>query len=272
MVRKINVNGVVFGTRGTFVFIGGPCVIEGERSALYHAEKLRAITRDLKIPFIYKTSYDKANRSSLSSYRGPGIKKGLPILEKVKREFHIPILSDVHSVEEVKRAAGVIDIIQIPAFLCRQTDLICAAARTGKVVNVKKGQFMSPWEMSNVIKKITAQGNEKIVITERGFSFGYNNLVSDFRSIPIIREMGYPVVFDATHSVQMPGGLGHASGGRGEFIPVLAKCALAAGADALFMEVHQRPQQAKCDGPNAYALKDVKNLLKILRALKKVVK
>ena len=272
MVRKIRVSNIVFGQKKTFVFISGPCVIESERSALYHAERLVDVSGSLNIPFIYKSSYDKANRSSLYSYRGPGLLRGLAILQKIKKKYNIPILSDVHSVEEIRVAKDVLDIIQIPAFLCRQTDIVLNAARTGKVINVKKGQFLSPWEVSNIIEKITSQGNNNIVITERGFSFGYNNLVNDFRSIPIIHQMGYPVVFDATHSVQMPGGIGHASGGRREFIPVLSKCAIAAGADALFIEVHRNPSQAKCDGPNSLPLRELKSLLKVLCAIKKAIK
>ena len=271
MVRNIKVGNVVFGQKKKFVFVGGPCVIESETSALYHAEKLIDISSQLDIPFVYKSSYDKANRSSLSSYRGPGIVKGLAILEKIKKKYAVPIVSDVHSVEDIHIAKDVLDIIQIPAFLCRQTDMMIEAARTGKVVNVKKGQFLSPGEVANIIEKITAQGNKNILITERGCTFGYNNLVNDFRAIPIIHTMGYPVIFDATHSVQMPGGLGHASGGRREFIPVLSKCAIAAGADALFMEVHRHPAQAKCDGPNSLPLKELKGLLTVLCAIKKVL-
>jgi 2-dehydro-3-deoxyphosphooctonate aldolase (KDO 8-P synthase) len=270
-MKKITVGNVTFGKEGSFVFIGGPCVIEDEKSVLYHAERLVALSKELKIPYVFKASYDKANRSSVSSYRGPGIDKGLHILAKVKEKFNVPILSDVHSIAEIHTAQNVLDIIQIPAFLCRQTDMIVAAAKTKKVVNIKKGQFLSPWEVSNVIAKARAQGNDKILITERGFSFGYNNLVSDFRSIPIIREMGYPVIFDATHSVQMPGGLGTVSGGKREFVPVLSKCAIAAGADAVFLEVHRDPSKAKCDGANSLALRDVKKLLVTLKGIKRVL-
>ncbi|MBU1862127.1 MAG: 3-deoxy-8-phosphooctulonate synthase [Candidatus Omnitrophica bacterium] len=271
MIQKIKINNIVFGEKKRFVFIGGPCVIENEKSALRHAEKLIRLSTDLKIPFVYKSSFDKANRSSHTSYRGPGLKKGLSILKKIKQEYKIPVVSDVHSVEEVTVAQEVLDIIQIPAFLCRQTDLIFAAAKTGKVVNIKKGQFVSPWEVINIIKKVLSQGNKKILITERGFSFGYNNLVNDFRSIPIIRAMGYPVVFDGTHSVQMPGGLGKISGGMREFIPMLSKCAIAAGVDAIFLEVHEDPSKALCDGPNTLPLGEVKDLLTVLSAIKKVI-
>jgi len=259
---------VVFGNGSPFVLIAGPCVIEGEASALRHAEKISKIARDLKIPYVFKASYDKANRSSADSFRGPGLREGLRILRKVKEEVGVPVLSDVHEVEQVDEAAEVLDIIQIPAFLCRQTDLIVAAAKTGKVVNVKKGQFLAPWDMKNVVKKLKAAGNEKIILTERGISFGYNNLVSDFRSIPVMREFGYPVVFDVTHSVQLPGGLGHASGGQREFIPTLAKCAVVSGADGLFFEVHENPDKALSDGPNAVPLKNLKELLKLLKDLK----
>lgn len=250
------------------MLIAGPCVIESESSALRHAEKISKIARDLKIPYVFKASYDKANRSSHESFRGPGLKKGMPILKKVKKETGVPILSDVHCREEVVEAAQVLDIIQIPAFLSRQTDLVLAAAKTGRVVNIKKGQFLAPWDMKNVIKKVESTGSRKILLTERGVSFGYNNLVSDFRSIPVMREFGYPVVFDVTHSVQLPGGLGHASGGQREFIPTLAKCAVVSGADGLFFEVHESPETALSDGPNAVPLKDLKSLLQLLKDLK----
>jgi len=270
-MKKIKVQNITFGKEESFVFIGGPCVIEDEKSVMYHAERLTALSKELKIPYVFKASYDKANRSSASSYRGPGIDKGLKILAKVKETFKVPVISDVHSMDEIEKAKDVLDIIQIPAFLCRQTDMIIAAAKTKKVINIKKGQFLSPWEVSNVIEKTRSQGNENILITERGFSFGYNNLVSDFRSIPIVRDMGFPVVFDATHSVQMPGGLGTASGGKSEFVPVLAKCAIAAGADAIFLEVHRNPAQAKCDGANSLALRDIKKLLVTLKAIKRAI-
>jgi len=267
---RINDN-VTVGKSGTLVLISGPCVIENEKDTLYHAEQLCSICREVNIPFVFKASYDQANRSSLASYRGPGIEKGLAILKKVKETFHIPVVSDIHSVQEISRAQEVLDILQIPAFLCRQTDIIVTAAKTGKVVNIKKGQFLSPWEVKNVITKVTESGNKRVLITERGYSFGYNNLVSDFRSIPIMQDMGYPVVFDVTHSVQIPGGLGDASGGQREFIPVLAKCAIAAGADALFLEVHRNPEQAPCDGPNSLPLREVSSLLRVLCAIKNVV-
>ena len=270
-MNVITVNNVRFGDRDRFVLICGPCVIENETSVLEHAGQIKSIADDLDVPFIFKASYDKANRSSIESFRGPGLDQGLDILKKVKERYDVPVISDVHSVADIEKAKDVLDIIQIPAFLCRQTDIVVAAARTQKVVNVKKGQFLSPWEVRNIIDKVVSQGNTNIVITERGFSFGYNNLVSDFRSIPIIRDMGYPVVFDATHSVQMPGGQGTASGGRREFVPLLSKCAISAGADALFLEVHKKPSEALCDGANSLALHDLKNLLQTLVSLKKVI-
>ena len=270
-VRLVSLPGAVFGDPETFVLIGGPCVIESEEGALRHAEKISRIARDLKLPYVYKASYDKANRSSRKSFRGPGLAKGLKILSKVKAEFEIPVLSDVHCREEVGPASEVLDILQIPAFLCRQTDLIAAAGRTGRVVNVKKGQFLSPWDAKNIVEKLEEAGCRKILLTERGVSFGYQNLVNDFRAVPIMRGFGYPVVFDATHSVQIPGGKGTASGGAPEFIPVLARCAVAAGADALFMEIHENPAEALSDGPNALPLAELKSLLQVLIDLKKVM-
>lgn len=271
-VHPVSVNSsVVFGDPKKLVLIGGPCVIESEESAMRHAEKISQIARDLKVPYIFKASYDKANRSSGKSFRGPGIEKGLQILAKVKKEFDLPVLSDIHEIDQVKPAAEVLDVLQIPAFLCRQTDLLIAAGKTGRVVNVKKGQFLSPWEAKNIVDKLLEVGCQKIVLTERGFSFGYQNLVSDFRSIPIMRGFGYPVMFDATHSVQLPGGKGNASGGMSEFIPMLSRCAVVAGADAVFMEIHENPAEALSDGPNALHLKKLKPLLEILTELKRVM-
>ncbi|MBI4373078.1 MAG: 3-deoxy-8-phosphooctulonate synthase [Candidatus Omnitrophica bacterium] len=267
-MKPVRLNNIAFGDPRQFVLIAGPCVIESEESVLRHAERIAKIARDLNIPYVFKSSYDKANRSSVRSFRGPGLAEGLKILAKVKREFRVPILSDVHATEDAVRAAEVLDILQIPAFLCRQTDLLLACAKTQKIVNVKKGQFLSPWEMKNIVEKIESAGNQNILLTERGASFGYQNLISDFRSIPIMQSLGYPVVFDATHSVQIPGGLGHASGGQAEFIPTLARCAVAAGADALFMEVHEDPKSAKSDGPNNLALSDLKELLQILKQIR----
>jgi 2-dehydro-3-deoxyphosphooctonate aldolase (KDO 8-P synthase) len=224
------------------------------------------------VPFIFKASYDKANRTSANSFRGPGVIAGLRILKEVKETLRVPVTSDVHCIKDVAAAADVLDIIQIPAFLCRQTDLIIAAAKTGKVINVKKGQFLAPWDMKEVVKKIESAGNRKILLTERGVSFGYNNLVTDFRSLSIMRELGYPVVFDASHSVQQPGGLGSASGGKSEFIPLLARCAMAAGCDALFLETHVHPDRALSDGPNMLALNRLGGLLKMLIEIDNVVK
>ncbi len=270
-VRPVDVEGIVFGDPKNLVLIAGPCVIESEENVLHHAEKISQITRDLKIPYVFKASFDKANRSSSKSFRGPGLQKGLKILARVKKEFSVPILSDVHSIEQIAPAAEVLDILQIPAFLCRQTDLLFAAGRTGRVVNVKKGQFLSPWDAKNIVEKLEEVGCKKILLTDRGTSFGYQNLVSDFRAIPVMRSFGYPVVFDATHSVQLPGGKGTASGGMAEFIPTLARCAVVAGADALFMEVHENPAEALSDGPNNLPLSKLRSLLEILIQLKKIV-
>ncbi len=250
VTKEVKIGNTVVGNGNPLVFIAGPCVIESENATLKTAEKLKKISHSLNFPLIFKSSYDKANRSSIESYRGPGIEKGLKILEKVKKETSLPILSDIHSVEEVRYAQEVLDMIQIPAFLCRQTDLIVAAAKTGKAVNIKKGQFLAPFDIKNIIDKVLSAGNNNITFTERGFSFGYNNLVVDMRSIPIIRRMGYPVVFDATHSVQLPGGRGSSSGGQREFVAPLARAAVAAGCDAVFFEVHESPEKALSDGPN----------------------
>lgn len=270
-VRTVAVDSVVFGDPQNLVLIGGPCVVESEASVFRHAEKISKITSDLKIPYVFKASYDKANRSSGKSFRGPGVKEGLKILAKLKKEMKLPVVSDVHSEEQIAPAAEVLDILQIPAFLCRQTDLLIAAAKTGKIVNVKKGQFLSPWDAKNIVDKLEENGCKKILLTERGASFGYNNLVSDFRSIPIMRGFGYPVVFDATHSVQLPGGKGTASGGMAEFIPTLARCAVVAGADAVFLEIHENPAEALSDGPNNLRLDNLKALLEVLSELKRVV-
>ncbi|GAB6183361.1 3-deoxy-8-phosphooctulonate synthase [Thermodesulfovibrio hydrogeniphilus] len=256
----------------TFFLIAGPCVIENEEIVMQTAEELKKITEGLNIPFIFKSSYDKANRSSIKSYRGPGIEKGLKILSKVREEFALSVLSDVHSVEEIKIASQVLDFLQIPAFLCRQTDLIVEAGKTGKPVNVKKGQFLAPWDVKNIIEKFKSTGNDKIMITERGASFGYNNLVVDFRSFPIIRSMGVPVVFDATHSVQLPGGSGTCSSGERQYVPYLVRAAVACGVDGLFFEVHPEPDKALCDGPNMVPLRDFKDLLQSLLEIYNVAK
>ena len=249
------------------LLIGGPCAIEDERHALMMAERLVRITDDHKVPFVYKSSYDKANRSGVRSYRGPGLTEGLRILGKVKASFGCPILSDVHQVAEVEPAAEVLDVIQVPAFLCRQTDLVLACGRSGRPVNVKKGQFLAPLEMANVVEKLRSVGCEAILLTERGTSFGYNNLVVDFRGLRIMRELGYPVVFDATHSVQLPGGVGDRSGGERRYVPGLARAAVAFGVDAVFLEIHQEPDRAPSDGPNMLRLDDVPRLLGEIRAI-----
>jgi 2-dehydro-3-deoxyphosphooctonate aldolase (KDO 8-P synthase) len=252
--------------------IAGPCVIESEQLALDTAGTLREITAELGIPFIFKSSFDKANRSSGVSYRGPGIAKGLAILEQVRSQLAVPVLTDVHEDTPLAEVASVVDVLQTPAFLCRQTNFILNVARQGKPVNIKKGQFLSPWEMRNVADKARSTGNAHILVCERGFSFGYNNLVADMRSLAVLRETGCPVVFDATHSVQLPGGRGDASGGQREFIPVLARAAVAVGIAGLFMETHPRPHQALSDGPNAWPLARMRSLLETLRTLDRAVK
>lgn len=263
---------IKMGGENPLVLIAGPCVIESESSALRHAKAIKAVAERLEIPYIYKSSYDKANRTSLDSYRGPGLKKGMKILKKVKEETGVPILSDVHCREELNEAAKVLDVIQIPAFLSRQTDFIIAVAKTKRVVNIKKGQFLAPWDLKFAIDKVESAGNRSIIITERGTSFGYNNLVSDMRALPILGEFGYPVIFDATHSTQLPGGLGKASGGERRFVPVLARAAVAAGCDGLFLEVHEAPHRALCDGPNMIALKNLEELLIVAKEIHSVVK
>jgi len=253
--------------------IAGPCVVESRELQVETAGRLKEITGRLGIPFIFKSSYDKANRSSGKSFRGLGMEKGLKILEEVKRQIHVPVLTDVHEKDEVNPAAAVVDVLQTPAFLCRQTDFIHAAASAGKPVNIKKGQFLSPQEMKNVVEKAKeASHADNILVCERGFSFGYNNLVSDMRSLAIMRETGCPVVFDATHSVQLPGGQGSASGGQREFIPVLARAAVATGIAGLFMETHPNPEKALSDGPNAWPLRLMRELLETLVALDRTVK
>jgi len=265
-MAAIKVKNIALGDGSLFV-IAGPCVIENERETLKAAQRLKEIAQEVDLPLVFKASYDKANRSSVNSYRGPGIREGLEILKKVADQFDLPVISDVHSVDEVSLASQVLDIIQIPAFLCRQTDLLVEAGKCAKVVNVKKGQFMAPLDMKNVVEKIKSTGNEKIILTERGSSFGYNNLVTDMRSFPIMKDFGCPLVFDATHSVQLPGGAGSSSSGQREFVAPLAKAAVAAGADGLFLEVHENPEKALCDGPNSLAIEDLKGLLLSLKAI-----
>ena len=254
-----------------FFLIAGPCVIENHETTYLIAKHLKKVTDRLNIPFIFKASFDKANRTSIQSFRGPGFDKGLYILNSIKKDLKIPVISDIHLPDQAQQAAKVLDIIQIPAFLCRQTDLILAACDTGKPVNIKKGQFLSPLECNNILNKAKEFGNTNICITERGSSFGYNNLVVDFRSIPIIKNLGAPVVFDATHSVQLPGGAGNSSAGERQFVPTLSKAAIAAGADGLFIETHPEPEKALCDGPNSLALNDMENFLSTLLAIKKAV-
>ena len=255
-----------------FTLIAGPCQLENEKHAVDVANKLKEITQKLKIGLIYKTSFDKANRTSLKSKRGAGLEKSLPVFDKIRKEIGIPVLTDVHTIEQCKIVSEHVDILQIPAFLCRQTDLLVAAAKTGKIINVKKGQFLAPWDMVNVTKKIEDSGNNNILVTERGASFGYNTLVSDMRSLPIMAKNGYPVVFDATHSVQQPGGMGDKSGGQREFVEYLARAAIAVGVAAVFMETHPDPDNAPSDGPNMVPLSKMPNLLKQLIEIDKIIK
>jgi 2-dehydro-3-deoxyphosphooctonate aldolase (KDO 8-P synthase) len=266
MNGKVPISDFIVG-EGDLVIIAGPCVIESPTATLEVAQALQEMARELALPLIFKASYDKANRTAVTSFRGPGLAGGLEILARVKEEVGLPVLSDVHQVAEVEPAARVLDVLQIPAFLCRQTDLIMAAAQTGKVVNLKKGQFLAPWDMGAAVDKARSGGCTKILLTERGSMFGYNNLVVDFRSLPLMRELGCPVVLDVTHSVQLPGGQGSCSGGQRQFIPFLARAGVAAGVDALFMEVHPHPDRALCDGPNSLPLKEVLPLWRGLRDL-----
>jgi len=255
-----------------FTLIAGPCQMENEEHALKISSELKKITSTLGINLIYKTSFDKANRTSLKGKRGMGLEKSLPIFDKIRKEVGLPVLTDVHTAEQCSIVANHVDVLQIPAFLCRQTDLLIAAAKTGKIINVKKGQFLAPWDMANVIKKIEESGNKNILITERGASFGYNTLVSDMRSLPIMSRFGFPIVFDATHSVQQPGGMGEKSGGQREFVPYLARAAIAVGVGAIFIETHEDPDNAPSDGPNMVPLNEVKVLLKKLTEIDKLVK
>ncbi len=271
-VKTLNINGLRIGGNNRVVLIAGPCVIESETMTLRIAGQLKSITSELGIELIFKASYDKANRTSINSFRGPGLKKGLEILSKVKTTYNLPILSDVHSTEQIEAAAQVLDIIQIPAFLSRQTDLLVSAGETGRIVNIKKGQFMAPWDIRHAIQKIESTGNHKIILTERGYTFGYNMLVNDFRVIPIMRDFGYPVVFDATHSVQLPSAAGGVSGGQKEYIEVLAKAAAAVGIDGLFLEVHPHPQKALSDGANSLRLDRLNKLLKTIKVIDEIVK
>jgi len=271
MGKVIKIKGVKIGEGNPLVLIAGPCVIESRENTLRTAKQLKNITDKLKVPFIFKSSYDKANRTSGKSYRGPGAESGLKILKEVRDKLGLAVLSDVHSREEVKAAAKVLDVIQIPALLSRQTDLIKAAAATGKVINIKKGQFSAPWDMAEVIKKIESAGNKNILITERGTSFGYNNLVSDFRSLIIMRRFGYPIIYDATHSVQLPAGAGAVSSGESEFVPHLSRAAVAVGCDGLFLEVHENPKAALCDGPNMLSLSGLEELLRQVKEINRLM-
>lgn len=271
-MNKIALGDFIIGGTNPFILIAGPCVIETEEITRDIAAYLKEITDQLSIPFVFKASYDKANRTSIDSYRGPGARKGLEILKRIKDEFSLPILSDVHRFEEIEEAAAVLDIMQIPAFLCRQTDFVTAVAGAGRAVNVKKGQFLAPWDIRNVVDKVLAAGNDKVIITERGASFGYNNLVADMCSLPIMRKMGYPVVFDATHSVQLPGGAGTSSGGRRDMAVYLSRAAVATGIDGLFMEVHPDPDRALCDGPNSLNMRSLPELLAVLKEIDGIVK
>ena len=267
MTREISIASAKLGGNNPLLIIAGPCVIESEEIVFYTAEKLKETCRTIGLPLLFKSSYDKANRTSLSSFRGPGFEKGLRILSDVRSKFDIPIISDIHSVEEVNPASEVLDALQIPAFLCRQTDIILYASRTGKPVNVKKGQFLAPWDIKNIIEKFISTGNQNIFVTERGTSFGYNNLVVDFRGLPIMQSFGFPVIFDITHSLQLPGGMGKSSGGEREFAEPLAKAAVAVGVDGLFMEVHPEPDRALCDGPNMIKLDEVDKILTSVKAI-----
>ena len=270
--HKVKCSNFEIANNKPFTLIAGPCQLENEEHALKISSELKKITNELGINLIYKTSFDKANRTSLKGKRGMGLEKSLPIFDKIRKEVGLPVLTDVHTAEQCSIVANHVDVLQIPAFLCRQTDLLIAAAKTGKIINVKKGQFLAPWDMANVIKKIEESGNKKILITERGASFGYNTLVSDMRALPIMSRFGFPIVFDATHSVQQPGGMGEKSGGQREFVPYLARAAIAVGVGAIFMETHEDPDNAPSDGPNMVPLNQIKVLLKKLTEIDKLVK
>lgn len=259
---------VLVGTAQPLLLLAGPCVLESEEMAWKVAGKMKEICERLGISYVFKASFDKANRTSLDSFRGPGLERGIRMLSRLREEIGVPVVSDVHEVAQVERVAEVLDIIQIPAFLCRQTDLLVAAAHTGRTVNIKKGQFVAPWDMRYAVEKVRSAGGEKILLTERGSSFGYNNLVVDMRSLPVMRSLGCPVIYDATHSVQLPGGAGGSSGGQRQFIPSLTRAAVAAGIDGLFMEVHPDPDKAKCDGPNSWPLDQAEKLLRQLLAVR----
>ena len=272
VTREVHINSVTIGGNRPLVLLAGPCVIEGEEVTLRIAKRIKEITSMVGMDLIFKSSFDKANRSSIHSYRGPGLDEGLRILRRVKEEVNLSLLSDVHRFEEIEKASGLLDVIQVPAFLCRQTDFIVEVAKTGKAINIKKGPFLAPWDMRNVIEKVTSTGNENLLLTERGTSFGYNNLVSDMRSLAIMRSFGYPVVYDATHSLQLPGASGDRSGGQRELVPQLARAATATGIDALFMEVHEDPDRALCDAANNVSLDIVGVLLAQVKEIDRIVK
>jgi 2-dehydro-3-deoxyphosphooctonate aldolase (KDO 8-P synthase) len=271
-MKQIQLDQMTIGGGAPFVLIAGPCVIENEQKTMEIAVYLKELTDRLRVPLIFKASYDKANRTSLHNYRGPGLEEGLQILDKIRKGLSIPILTDVHRFEEIEPVSQVADIIQVPAFLCRQTDFVMEVARFARIINIKKGQFLAPGDVQHIIQKVRAAQNENIMMTERGTSFGYNNLVTDYRSIPIMRAMGYPVIFDATHSVQLPGGQGSASGGQREMVAYLARAAVAVGIDGLFMEVHPDPDLALCDGPNSLSLDSLDQMLRILIKIDALVK
>ena len=271
-MKQVVVGTACFGGNKPLVLIAGPCAIEDEDLTLRIAAGLKEITSRLGCELVFKASYDKANRTSVSSFRGLGMEAGLRILERVKKEFDLPILSDIHDISQIDAAAEVLDILQIPAFLCRQTDLLVAAGQTGKAINIKKGQFLAPWDMEHGVNKVVATGNQQVLLTERGATFGYNNLVTDMRALVIMRQLGYPVIFDATHSVQLPGGAGGSSAGQRQFVGALSRAAVATGVDGLFWEVHEDPERALCDGPNSLPLAQVETMLKQMLAIDEVVK
>jgi len=271
-MKKIKMGNVTIGDNKKFILIAGPCVLEDEKKAMAIALYLKKLTERLKMPFIFKASYDKANRTSIKSFRGPGLKKGLAILQRIREKLGVPVLSDVHRFEEIDPASKVLDVMQVPAFLCRQTDFVTEMAKKARVINVKKGQFLAPWDVANIIEKARAAGNDNIMITERGATFGYNNLVFDVRSLPIMRKMGYPVIFDATHSVQLPGGRGTSSGGQRDMVTYLARAAVAAGVDGVFFEVYPDPEKALCDGANSLYLDSLEDLLVTLMKIDALVK
>jgi 2-dehydro-3-deoxyphosphooctonate aldolase (KDO 8-P synthase) len=270
--KRVRIGNIEIGAGRPLAVIAGPCVIESRESALKHAALLKEAADRVGVPYIFKSSYDKANRSAGDSYRGPGLEEGLEILAEVKEKTGVPILTDVHEREQIASVGEIVDVLQIPAFLCRQTDFVVAVAQSGKVVNVKKGQFLAPWDIGNVVDKILSANNDQILLTERGVSFGYNNLISDMRSLVVMRELGYPVVFDATHSLQLPGGLGKASGGERKYIGPLARAGVAVGVDALFMEVHENPDQALSDGPNSLPLREFEEVLRIVKEIDGILK